>query len=96
MNAAATESPAAVGRRFPDGFYWGVATSAYQIEAAWDEDGKGMTIWNRYAHTPGKARVASRIRGGGDPPFEGPHAPRRSPAHPRRCRAMATRRTPRR
>lgn len=40
--------------QFPQSFLWGSATSCYQIEGAWNEDGKGLSIWDAFAHTPGR------------------------------------------
>ncbi len=39
-----------------EGFSWGVATAAFQIEGAARSDGRGESIWDRFCHTPGKVR----------------------------------------
>jgi beta-glucosidase len=49
-----------VRRDFPDGFLWGVATSAFQIEGGAHLDGRGPSIWDTFCATPG------RVAGGDD------------------------------
>lgn len=41
-------------KAFPDGFLWGAATSAYQVEGSPLADGAGPSIWHRFAHQPGR------------------------------------------
>jgi beta-glucosidase len=43
----------------PSDFQWGYATAAPQIEGAWNQDGKGVSIWDAFGHTPGKVKDGS-------------------------------------
>jgi beta-glucosidase len=56
-------TPPAEPMPFPGGYTWGAATSAFQVEGSTTADGRGVSIWDTFAATPGK------VRGGatGDP-----------------------------
>ncbi|HEY2640944.1 MAG TPA: GH1 family beta-glucosidase [Streptosporangiaceae bacterium] len=54
MTAAGTSSNGA--HSFPQGFIWGAATAAYQIEGAATADGRGVSIWDTFSRQPGKVR----------------------------------------
>ncbi len=53
---AQSQSSPRSSHQMPDAFHWGVATSSYQIEGAVNEDGRGASIWDTYAHTIGKIK----------------------------------------
>ena len=41
---------------FPKGFLWGSATASYQVEGAWNIDGRSESIWDRFSHTAGNVK----------------------------------------
>ena len=49
--AAVGTQTAQAGRNFPAGFLWGTTTSAYQVEGAVKEDGRGPSIWDTFSHS---------------------------------------------
>ncbi|MBP2704098.1 beta-glucosidase [Microbispora sp. RL4-1S] len=52
--------------RFPDDFVWGAATSAYQVEGATAEDGRGPSVWDTFSATPGKVQNGDTGEPGAD------------------------------
>ncbi|MEI5007639.1 GH1 family beta-glucosidase [Streptomyces sp. PmtA] len=56
MTALDTRPSTTTTLRFPEGFRWGTATAAYQIEGAAAEDGRAASIWDTFSRTPGKVR----------------------------------------
>lgn len=52
-SSSASASASASKEAFPDGFIWGAAAAAYQIEGAAAEDGKGPSVWDMFCKRPG-------------------------------------------
>ena len=41
---------------FRKDFVWGTATASYQIEGAWNEDGRGLSVWDTFCHERGNVQ----------------------------------------
>ena len=54
MSRPGQDSAVPAVQHFPEGFLWGSATASYQVEGAVKEDGRGMSVWDTFSHTPGK------------------------------------------
>ncbi|NYF50604.1 GH1 family beta-glucosidase [Tunturiibacter gelidoferens] len=58
LDATAEQTPAVGEVKFPKDFLWGTATAAYQVEGAWNVDGRGETVWDRFSHSFGNVKGA--------------------------------------
>ena len=54
LNESGSEAAVPASHRFPEGFLWGSATAAYQVEGAATEEGRGPSVWDTFSHTAGK------------------------------------------